>query len=177
MHEIGADSGAMAAEVLLAQPDTRITATDYDAMVAAAAQRLVPFDARATARQGDATAVPFDDNTFDTVLTSIMVHHTVNREQVIPRSGPGGTLIGYDLLSSWPTPPCTALKAQRADSSGAANSNQYYTSSPSDPCGCGKIGSWSGSPRRNRPSAACRRAGLPARRPRRPDTSAADLRH
>ncbi|WP_243709822.1 class I SAM-dependent methyltransferase [Mycobacterium marinum] len=106
--EIGAGSGAMAAEVLLAQPDIRITVTDYDdAMVAAAAQRLAPFGARATARQADATALPFGDNTFDTVLTFIMLHHTVHWEQALAEAvrvlAPGGTLIGYDLLSLWPT--------------------------------------------------------------------------
>ncbi|ACC39875.1 hypothetical protein NJB18091_44010 [Mycobacterium marinum] len=106
--EIGAGSGAMAAEMLAAQPDTRITVTDYDdAMVAAAAQRLAPFQTRATARQADATALPFGDNTFDTVLTFIMLHHTVRWEQTLAEAvrvlAPHGTLIGYDLLSSWPT--------------------------------------------------------------------------
>ena len=106
--EIGAGSGAMAAEILRAHPDTRITVTDYDdAMVAAATQRLAPFGARAIARQADANALPFGDNTFDTALTFIMLHHTISWEQVLAEATriltPGGTLIGYDLLSSRPT--------------------------------------------------------------------------
>ena len=106
--EIGAGSGAMAAEVLMTHPDIRITVTDYDdAMVAGAKQRLTPFGSRATARQADANALSFGDNTFDTVLTFIMLHHTVTWEQTLAEAvrvlAPGGTLVGYDLLSSWPT--------------------------------------------------------------------------
>ncbi|MDM3935471.1 class I SAM-dependent methyltransferase [Mycobacterium intracellulare] len=106
--EIGAGSGAMAAEVLAAHPNIRITVTDYDdAMVAAARRRLAPFGSRATVRQADANALPFGDNTFNTVLTFIMLHHTVTWEQTLAEAvrvlAPGGTLIGYDLLSVLPT--------------------------------------------------------------------------
>ena len=55
--EIGAGSGAMAAELLATHPDIRMTVTDFDAeMVTAAEHRLAPFADRTTTRQADATA-------------------------------------------------------------------------------------------------------------------------
>ncbi|MBX9983558.1 MULTISPECIES: class I SAM-dependent methyltransferase [Mycobacterium] len=106
--EIGAGSGDMAAQILSIYPDIHITVTDFDdAMVAAARRRLAPFGSRATAQQADANALPFGDNTFDTVLTFIMLHHTVAWEQVLAEAvrvlNVGGTLIGYDLLSVGPS--------------------------------------------------------------------------
>lgn len=106
--EIGAGSGAMAAEILSIYPDIQITVTDFDdAMVDAARRHLDPFGTRATARQADANALPFGDNTFDTVLSFIMLHHTVTWEQALAEAvrvlNVDGTLIGYDLLSVGPT--------------------------------------------------------------------------
>src|SRR5579862_1226762 len=58
--EIGAGSGAMAAEVLARYDDVRMTATDFDQeMVEAASARLAGFGDRAVVRQADATALPF----------------------------------------------------------------------------------------------------------------------
>src|SRR5437588_10461799 len=65
--EIGAGSGAMAAELLSMFDDLTMCVTDYDeAMVVAAAERLAPFGARAECRLADATALPFPDDSFDT---------------------------------------------------------------------------------------------------------------
>jgi SAM-dependent methyltransferase len=105
--EIGAGSGAMAAELLAMFPDITMCVTDYDdAMVAAAAERLAPFGTRAECRQADATALPFADDTFDTVLSWIMLHHTLAWEKALAETArvlrPGGRLIGYDLLASRP---------------------------------------------------------------------------
>jgi ubiquinone/menaquinone biosynthesis C-methylase UbiE len=105
--ELGAGSGAMAAELLAAYPGVTMTATDFDpTMVAAAEQRLAPYTERSTARQADATAVPFDDDTFDVVLSWIMLHHTINWEKALAEAvrvvRPGGHVVGYDLLSTAP---------------------------------------------------------------------------
>ena len=109
--EIGAGSGAMAAELLALYPDVRLTATDFDDdMVAAASARLSPFGDRVTARQADATALPFPDGAFDVVLSWVMLHHTVEWEKALAEAmrvlRPGGHLVGYDLLS---TPPLRLL--------------------------------------------------------------------
>ena len=105
--EIGAGSGAMAEQVLESFASTTITATDYDdAMVDAITARLARFGGRAVARQADATALPFDAESFDTVLSWVMLHHTVDWEKALAEAvrvaRPGGRVVGYDLLSSRP---------------------------------------------------------------------------
>src|SRR5918994_7118318 len=82
--EIGAGGGAMAAELLATHPDIRVTVTDFDAtMVSAAEKRLAPFADRTTARQADATELPFGDDSFDFVLSWIMLHHTIEWEKAL----------------------------------------------------------------------------------------------
>jgi ubiquinone/menaquinone biosynthesis C-methylase UbiE len=105
--EIGAGSGAMAAELLAAHPGVTMTITDFDPdMVAAANRRLVPYAERSTARQADATALPFDDDAFDVVLSWIMLHHTIEWEKALAEAvrvvRPGGHVVAYDLLSTAP---------------------------------------------------------------------------
>ena len=105
--EIGAGSGAMAAEVLAMYPDVRLTVTDVDdTMVDIASSRLSRFGDRATARIADANALPFADRSFDAVLSWVMLHHTVEWEKALAEAirvlRPGGQLVGYDLLSTRP---------------------------------------------------------------------------
>lgn len=105
--EIGAGSGAMAAELLATHPDIRMTVTDFDAeMVTAAKQRLGPVADGTTTRQADATALPFDDDRFDLVLSWIMLHHTLDWEKALAEAvrvtRPGGHIVGYDLLNTAP---------------------------------------------------------------------------
>jgi ubiquinone/menaquinone biosynthesis C-methylase UbiE len=105
--EIGAGSGAMAAELLAMHRSVRLTVTDYDhAMVDAAAARLSSFGDRVSARQADATALPFADSRFDVVLSWVMLHHTVEWERALAEAirvlRPGGQLVGYDLLATAP---------------------------------------------------------------------------
>jgi ubiquinone/menaquinone biosynthesis C-methylase UbiE len=115
--EVGAGSGAMAAELLARYPQPRLTVTDFDpAMVDAAGSRLARFGARVTLRQADATALPFPDDSFDAVLSWIMLHHTVEWEQAVAECvrvlRPGGHLVGYDLLK---TPPLRMLHRDGPD--------------------------------------------------------------
>lgn len=104
--EIGCGSGAMAAEVVRRHPEiTRYVATDVDpAMVKVAERQLAQFGDRAEARLVDASGLPFDDGTFDTVCSWLMLHHTIEWEQVLTEAArvlkPGGTLVGYDLPDS-----------------------------------------------------------------------------
>jgi ubiquinone/menaquinone biosynthesis C-methylase UbiE len=105
--EIGGGSGAMAARLLATRPHVRMTVTDYDtAMVAAARHRLVTFADRATVRQADATQLPFPDDRFDAVLSFIMLHHVIDWEAALGEAirvlRPGGLLVGYDLVASRP---------------------------------------------------------------------------
>lgn len=101
--EIGCGSGAMAAEVLRARPDIkRYVATDIDpAMVRAARRRLARFGGRAHVQLVDAAGLGFDDESFETVCSWLMLHHTIEWQRVIDDCvrvlRPGGRLIGYDL--------------------------------------------------------------------------------
>src|SRR5262249_42088159 len=93
--EIGAGSGAMAEQVLGSFPGVTMTVTDFDQqMVGAASARLARFGDRVTARQADATALPFGDGSFDGVLSWIMLHHAVGWEKAVAEAirvlRPGG---------------------------------------------------------------------------------------
>jgi SAM-dependent methyltransferase len=104
--EIGG-SGAVAARLLATRPRVRMTVTDYDeAMVAAARARLARVADRADVRQADATDLPFPDNRFDAVLSFIMLHHVIDWGAALGEAirvlRPGGVLVGYDLMASRP---------------------------------------------------------------------------
>jgi ubiquinone/menaquinone biosynthesis C-methylase UbiE len=97
----------MAAEMLERHPDITMVVSDYDdAMVGNAGARSRVYGDRVEVRQADATALPFDDGSFDTVVSFIMLHHTVDWEKVLSEASrmlrPGGKLIGYDLLRAAP---------------------------------------------------------------------------
>lgn len=102
--EIGGGSGATADELARANPSLRLTTTDYDpVMVGAARKRLAKYS-HVAARQADATQLPFDDETFDFVVSFLMLHHVVDWEKAIAEVArvlrPGGIFIGYDLTAS-----------------------------------------------------------------------------
>jgi ubiquinone/menaquinone biosynthesis C-methylase UbiE len=114
--EIGAGSGAMAAEVLRAHPAVRMTATDVDpTMVESIRRGLAAYGDRSTAQKADATSLPFGDASFDAVLSWIMLHHTIEWEQALSEIvrvlRPRGWFVGYDLLA-------TAPRLHRHDHSG-----------------------------------------------------------
>jgi ubiquinone/menaquinone biosynthesis C-methylase UbiE len=103
--EIGSGAGAMAAGILAGTPDARVTASDLDpAMVRVSARRLTPFGSRADVRVADATALPFEDASFDVVVSFLMLHHVGAWEtalgEVVRVLRPGGRFLGYDLLDT-----------------------------------------------------------------------------
>jgi SAM-dependent methyltransferase len=103
--EIGAGGGAMAARLLAAYPELRMTATDYDdSLLRSAEQTLAPFGDRASVQRADAADLPFGDNRFDLVLSAAMLHHVVAWEKALAEAvrvlRPGGLLTGYDMLDS-----------------------------------------------------------------------------
>jgi ubiquinone/menaquinone biosynthesis C-methylase UbiE len=103
--ELGSGSGAMAAELLRRFPDVRLTATDYDdSMVEAARDALSEFGDRVDVRQADASQLPFPDESFDAVVSFIMLHHVIAWEKAVAEAvrvlRAGGRLIGFDLLAN-----------------------------------------------------------------------------
>ncbi|TFC63835.1 class I SAM-dependent methyltransferase [Cryobacterium sp. TMT2-4] len=102
--EIGGGSGATADRLARANPSLRLTTTDYDpVMVGVARKRLAKYP-HVAARQADVTQLPFDDETFDFVVSFLMLHHVVDWEKAIAEVArvlrPGGIFTGYDLTAS-----------------------------------------------------------------------------
>lgn len=103
--EIGAGGAAGTAQLLATRPALRMTVTDYDQhMVAAAVAALAPFGDRATVRRADAAHLDFADNRFDLVLSMAMLHHVGAWQRALTEAvrvlRPGGRLLGYDLLDT-----------------------------------------------------------------------------
>lgn len=102
--EIGGGSGAMAGRIARMHPHARITMTDIDhAMVDGARSRLASLP-NAGVRQADSTSLPFDDESFDVVVSFLMLHHVIDWEAAVAEAArvlrPGGRLVGYDLTES-----------------------------------------------------------------------------
>ncbi|MGB6764937.1 class I SAM-dependent methyltransferase [Mycobacterium sp.] len=100
--EIGAGSGSVAQQLLSDSPELAWTAIDIDPhMAQAAATRLRGF-AGASVRTADATAMPFPDDSFDSVVSCLMLHHIVDWERAVAEVArvlrPGGIFVGYDLV-------------------------------------------------------------------------------
>lgn len=101
--EIGGGGGAMAQAIIEAAPHVSLTTTDTDPAMVRAARRLLAGSAVETL-EADATRLPFADESFDTVLSFLMLHHVIDWEQALAEAArvlrPGGSFVGYDLLSS-----------------------------------------------------------------------------
>jgi ubiquinone/menaquinone biosynthesis C-methylase UbiE len=102
--ELGAGSGDMAAALVQRSPGIGLTLIDVDErMVSTAADRF-PRSPRPTVVQADSTRLPFEDSSFDVVLSFLMLHHVVDWPSAVAEAArvlrPGGTLIGYDLTAS-----------------------------------------------------------------------------
>jgi ubiquinone/menaquinone biosynthesis C-methylase UbiE len=100
--EIGAGGGSVAQQLLSSDHELAWTAIDIDPhMTRAAATRLQAFP-NASARTGDATALPFPDDSFDSVVSCLMLHHIIDWERAVAEVArvlrPGGTFVGYDLV-------------------------------------------------------------------------------
>ena len=84
--------------------EARLTVTDIDeAMVSTARARLAGLH-NVVVEQADATALPFEDSTFDVVTSNLMLHHVISWQAALTEAArvlrPGGTLLGYDLADN-----------------------------------------------------------------------------
>jgi ubiquinone/menaquinone biosynthesis C-methylase UbiE len=100
--EIGSGSGSVAVQVLSSDPELAWTAIDIDPhMTQATGTRLREFP-NASAKTADATALPFSNDSFDSVVSCLMLHHIIDWERAVAEVArvlrPGGTFVGYDLL-------------------------------------------------------------------------------
>jgi ubiquinone/menaquinone biosynthesis C-methylase UbiE len=99
--EIGVGSGSVAQQLLSDAPELAWTAIDIDPhMTQAAATRLREF-AGASVKTADATAMPFPAESFDSVVSCLMLHHIIDWERAVAETArvlrPGGIFVGYDL--------------------------------------------------------------------------------
>jgi ubiquinone/menaquinone biosynthesis C-methylase UbiE len=99
--EIGVGSGSVAQQLLSDAPELAWTAIDIDPqMTQAAATRLREFPG-ASVQTADATAMPFPDESFDSVVSCLMLHHIIDWERAVAETArvlrPGGIFVGYDL--------------------------------------------------------------------------------
>jgi ubiquinone/menaquinone biosynthesis C-methylase UbiE len=100
--DVGTGPGVLLLEVGRRRPDLRLTGIDLSAdMVTAARRNLRPLGERATARTADVTALPFDDDTFDVIVSSFSLHHWDDPAGAVPELArvlrPGGRLYIYDF--------------------------------------------------------------------------------
>lgn len=99
--KVGGGGGAMAEAILAARPRLRLTTTDTDLAMVRSGQRRLARSA-AQALRADAIALPVADESFDTVLSFLLLHHVIHWEQAVTEAArvlrPGGLFVGYDLL-------------------------------------------------------------------------------
>jgi ubiquinone/menaquinone biosynthesis C-methylase UbiE len=100
--EIGSGAGSVARQVLSRSPELAWVAIDIDPyMTRAAAARLGGFP-NASVQTADATALPFPGESFDSVVSCLMLHHIIDWERAVAEVArvlrPGGTFVGYDLV-------------------------------------------------------------------------------
>jgi ubiquinone/menaquinone biosynthesis C-methylase UbiE len=106
--EVGPGPGHLAERLLTLLPDGRWTGLDIDrAMLDAAERRLADegLDARSTAVQGDVTVLPFDDASFDLVVSSLSAHHwpdpVAGFREIRRVLRPEATALVFDLPKAW----------------------------------------------------------------------------
>ena len=95
----------MAEQLAALHPSARITASDLDdRMVAAAAALLDGLPNVRAVTKADVTTLPFEAGCFDVVASFLMLHHVIDWEAAIAEASrvlrPGGSLVGYDLLDT-----------------------------------------------------------------------------
>lgn len=108
--DIGTGPGALVNQIARLRPDVRITGIDLSAdMVQLATRNTAEFSDRVSIQQADAADLPFQDDTFDLVVTSFSLHHwadiSASGAEISRVLRPGRKLYVYDF----PRAPFTSL--------------------------------------------------------------------
>jgi len=100
--DVGTGPGVLLSELAQRRPDLRLVGIDLsEDMVRAADRNLAPFADRARAQVADVTDLPFADDEFDLVVSSISLHHWDHPEAAVGELDrvvrPGGQVWVYDF--------------------------------------------------------------------------------
>ncbi|MGB2591616.1 MAG: class I SAM-dependent methyltransferase [Candidatus Acidiferrum sp.] len=103
--ELGAGPGAATEELRKRAP--RVTSLEYDHKFAANLAARFP-GANGAVLQGDASALPFPENTFSSAIAILMLHHLRSQEaqerafaEVFRVLRPGGLFLALEIQDSW----------------------------------------------------------------------------
>jgi ubiquinone/menaquinone biosynthesis C-methylase UbiE len=113
--DVGTGPGVLLVELARRRPDLTLTGVDLSAdMVTVANRNLRRFSGRATVRVGDAARLPFDEGSFDLVVSSLSTHHWDEPDAAVPELSrvlrPQGRVLIYDF----PFAPFNALAGAAA---------------------------------------------------------------
>jgi ubiquinone/menaquinone biosynthesis C-methylase UbiE len=116
--DVGTGPGVLLVEIGRLRPDLELTGLDLSAdMIAAARKNLREYGDRADAVVGSVTSLPFDDDSFDVVVTSLSTHHWDEPAAAVPEIArvlrPGGRFANYDFSFA----PYDAIDAAARDAS------------------------------------------------------------
>lgn len=100
--DVGTGPGVLLVELARRRPDLQLAGIDLSAdMVAAAKRNLREFGERASVRTGDVTDLPFEDASFDLIVSSLSLHHWDHPDAAVPQLArvlrPSGRLLIYDF--------------------------------------------------------------------------------
>lgn len=105
MLELGAGAGAATAE--LRRRSARVTSLEYDHVFAAMLYARVK-GRNGSVVQGDASALPFPDNTFSSAIAVLMLHHLRSSElqdrafaEICRVLRPDGVFLAFEIEDGW----------------------------------------------------------------------------
>lgn len=102
--EIGGGSGAMADGIARTCSRVRLTVTDVDDTMVAAARARLADHKNVVVERANVTALPFEESSFDAVTSHLMLHHVIAWQDALTEAArvlrPGGVFIGYDLTDT-----------------------------------------------------------------------------
>lgn len=103
--DVGTGPGRLLVEIARLRPDLRLTGLDPASdMVETARRNLADVAETATAVTGDVADLPFDDGSFDVIVSSLSLHHwadpAAGASELARVLRPGGQLRVYDLKSA-----------------------------------------------------------------------------